>query len=284
MKLASFRASGRAGYGIVSADGVRPAGPDFLAEFPTLRDAIAGGALDRLAGACGAALPLAEITLLPPIPNPGRIVCAGMNYRKVYPVEGVAPPAPDNIVIFARHTDSLVGHGAMLEQPRGAAAETFDFEGEIAVVIGRAGRHIAEERAMEHVLGYSPMNEGSVRGWMRHAVHAGKNFHASGSWGPWITTTDETGDFPALGLEVRLNGRVMQKATAAEMIFTLPELIAYISHIMPLAPGDVIATGSPDGTGGSRKPPVFLAPDDLVEVEVTGVGTLANRVAANTGD
>jgi 2-keto-4-pentenoate hydratase/2-oxohepta-3-ene-1,7-dioic acid hydratase in catechol pathway len=129
-------------------------------------------------------------------------------------------------------------------------------------------------------MGYSIMNEGSVRGWMKHSVHAGKNFHASGSWGPWITTADEFGDPTSLKLETRLNGDLMQSATVGEMIFSLSELIAYISNLLPLNPGDIIATGSPDGTGGSRKPPVFLKAGDYVSVTVSGIGTLKNSVGA----
>ena len=193
-------------------------------------------------------------------------------------MDGIAPPDPGNIVIFSRHSDTLVGDGTKLEYPRGEAAETFDFEGEIVAVIGKSGRFISPEDALQHVVGYSIMNEGSVRGWMKHSVHAGKNFHASGSWGPWITTVDEIDDFSSLKLETHVNGKLMQSASAAEMIFSLSELIAYISNLTPLNPGDIIATGSPDGTGGSRNPFVFLKPGDCVEVSVERIGTLKNYV------
>ena len=193
-------------------------------------------------------------------------------------MDGIAPPDPGNIVIFSRHSDTLVGHGTKLEYPRGEAAETFDFEGEIVAVIGKPGRFISPKDALQHVVGYSIMNEGSVRGWMKHSVHAGKNFHASGSWGPWITTVDEIDDFSSLKLETHVNGKLMQSASAAEMIFSLSELIAYISNLTPLNPGDIIATGSPDGTGGSRNPFVFLKPGDCVEVSVERIGTLKNYV------
>lgn len=201
-----------------------------------------------------------------------------MNYRKVYPVKGIAPPDPDNIIIFSRHTETLVGHYAALERPRGNAAKTFDFEGEIVAVIGRSGRSIAKKDALNHVLGYSIMNEGSVRGWMKHSIHAGKNFHASGSWGPWIVTSDDVGEIANMQLETRVNDKLMQSAKGSEMIFSLPNLISYISEIMPLSTGDIIATGSPDGTGGSRNPPSFLKEGDTVRVSVSGIGDLENTV------
>ena len=285
MRLASFLRSGRPGYGVVSDTGVHPVSESMTTRFPDLRSAITGGVAGALADHCSAdAIPLTDLTLLPPIPNPGRIVCAGLNYRKPDPVEGVAAPETSHVVLFSRFPDSLVGHGAELEMPLGDAAETFDFEAEIAAVIGKAGRNIPAEQALDHVFGYSAVNEGSVRGWLKHSVHAAKNFHASGSWGPWITTADEAGDVATMRVESYVNGVQMQSATGSEMIFDLPSLIAYISTIHPLEPGDVIATGSPDGVGGSRKPPVFLKPGDTVEIRVSGVGSLTNTVGpANRG-
>jgi 2-keto-4-pentenoate hydratase/2-oxohepta-3-ene-1,7-dioic acid hydratase in catechol pathway len=281
MKLASFLLDGRDSYGIVAEDKLYPVDPALEADLPDLITVIAAGRIADLNRHCmETAVPLSQIALLPPITNPGKIICAGMNYRKPYPVEGMAPPDPDNVVTFARHTETLVGHGTALELPPGKAAESFDFEGEIVAVIGKRGRFIAQDDALDHVMGYSIMNEGSVRGWMKHSVHAGKNFHASGSWGPWITTADEFGDPTSLKLETRLNGDLMQSATVGEMIFSLSELIAYISNLLPLNPGDIIATGSPDGTGGSRKPPVFLKAGDYVSVTVSGIGTLKNSVGA----
>ena len=173
---------------------------------------------------------------------------------------------------------SCVGNDADLELPSGKAAETYDFEGEIVAVIGKSGRFISKDDALKHIIGYSIMNEGSVRGWMKHSVHAGKNFHASGSWGPWITTVDEIDDFSSLKLETHVNGKLMQSALAGEMIFSLSELIAYFSNLLPIIPGDIIATGSPDGTGGSRNPTAFLNSGDCVEVSVDRIGTLKNYV------
>jgi 2-keto-4-pentenoate hydratase/2-oxohepta-3-ene-1,7-dioic acid hydratase in catechol pathway len=279
MKLVSFLNNGQESFGVLGNSGLHPVLEAFKKKCPDLKSVIGSQKIDALEKSCEEnSLPLSQVNLLPPIPNPGKIICAGMNYRKPYPVDGIAPPDPGNIVIFSRHSDTLVGYGTELERPRGEAAETFDFEGEIVAVIGKSGRFISPEDALQHVVGYSIMNEGSVRGWMKHSVHAGKNFHASGSWGPWITTVDEIDDFSSLKLETHVNGKLMQSALAAEMIFSLSELISYISNLTPLNPGDIVATGSPDGTGGSRNPSVFLKPGDCVEVSVDRIGTLKNHV------
>ena len=279
MKLVSFLYNGQESFGVLGNSGLHPVLEAFKKECPDLKAVFGSQKIKNLKTFCEEKpIPLSQVNLLPPIPNPGKIICAGMNYRKPYPVDGIAPPDPGNIVIFSRHSDTLVGYGTELERPRGEAADTFDFEGEIVAVIGKSGRFISSEDALQHVVGYSIMNEGSVRGWMKHSVHAGKNFHASGSWGPWITTVDEIDDFSSLKLETHVNEKMMQAASAAEMIFSLSELIAYISNLTPLNPGDIIATGSPDGTGGSRNPPVFLKPGDCVEVSVDRIGTLKNHV------
>ena len=279
MKLVSFSKNGQEGFGIFSQSGIYPVLEKFKKEIPNLRAVIDSQKIEDFETFCESnPIPLSKVSLLPPIPNPGKIICAGMNYRKPYPVDGVAAPDPGNVVIFARHTETLVGHGADLELPSGKASETYDFEGEIVAVIGKSGRFISKDDALKHVIGYSIMNEGSVRGWMKHSVHAGKNFHASGSWGPWITTVDEIDDFSSLRLETHINGKLMQSALAGEMIFSLSELIAYISNLLPLNPGDIIATGSPDGTGGSRNPTAFLNSGDCVEVSVDRIGTLKNHV------
>ncbi|MEN8658203.1 fumarylacetoacetate hydrolase family protein [Marivita sp.] len=279
MKIASFLLNGRQTYGMVSSDGVHPVLPEFAAHFADLRAVLTAQALLDLADACtNPALDPAAMQFLPPIPAPSKILCIGLNYRKPYPVAGAVVQS-DDIVIFGRHDDTLVGHGMPLEMPVADAAQSFDFEGEIVAVIGRPCRHVTEADALSHVAGYACMNEGSVRGWQKHSVHAGKNFHASGAWGPWVTTADEAGPVEQMRLTTRVNGDVMQSATGADMIHPLPKLIAYLSHITRLNPGDVIATGSPDGTGGSRKPPAFLKPGDVVEIDIPNVGTLRNHVA-----
>ena len=279
MKIASFIHEGRALYGLVDGESLRPVSDAKLAVYPTLRALLDAGTLADLPSFCGAkSVPLASVQLLPPVPNPSKILCIGLNYKKPYPVPGTTFDT-DNIVIFGRHDDSFVAQGQPLEMPLGEAGLSYDFEGEIAVVIGTTCRHVAPDAALRHVAGYACMNEGSVRSWQKHSIHAGKNFRASGAWGPWLATADETAPIEEMRLITRVNGTVMQETTGAEMIHDLPKLISYLSHITQLNPGDVIATGSPDGTGGSRNPTAFLKPDDVVEVEVSTVGTLRNPVA-----
>lgn len=279
MRIASFLVEGQPTYGLVTPAGIKPVLSMFSAQYPDLRSVLSAGKLADIPDNCqSTAFDPEDLVYLPPIPSPSKILCAGLNYRKPYPVAGQTVQA-DNIVIFGRNDDTLVSHAAPLEMPKGEAAATFDFEGEIVAVIGKTCRHVTEVDARSYVAGFSCMNEGSVRGWQKHSVHAGKNFFASGSWGPWLTTADEAGPIEKMTLVTRVNGTVMQQATGAEMIHSVPKLIAYLSNITRLNPGDVIATGSPDGTGGSRTPPAFLKPGDVIEVEVTTIGTLRNHVA-----
>jgi 2-keto-4-pentenoate hydratase/2-oxohepta-3-ene-1,7-dioic acid hydratase in catechol pathway len=179
-------------------------------------------------------------------------------------------------VYFNKPPGSLVPHNGELLRP--IASVQLDYEVELAVVIGRSGRHISESQALEHVAGYTILNDGSVRDWQRHAVAAGKNFYRSGSCGPWIVTGDLIPDPSKLSVMTRVNGEERQNASVKEMIFSVQEIIAYLSKIMPLEPGDIIATGSPEGTGGSMEPQVWLAHGDTVEFEVTDLGILANTV------
>ena len=279
MKLASFLRSGEATYGVLGPSGPHPIAPDFKATYADLASVIAAGVAGELPANCAPApIEAQHIRWLPPIPDPAKIICVGMNFKKIYPVAGMAPPPPGNIVVFPRHADSLVAHGAGLQIPFGTAADSFDFEGEVVAVIGKECRNVPTERAMDHIFGYSIMNEGTVRGQMKQSLYAGKNYAASGSWGPNITTADEAGRFEDLFLETRLNGAVMQSCHMREMIFSLPEIISYLSYIAPLQAGDLIATGSPDGAGASQKPPRFLRQGDVVEVSVGGIGTLSNPV------
>lgn len=270
---------GRQTYGLVSSAGINPVSSKFLAEYPDLRSVLSAGKLYDIPTNCElTTLEQEDFDFLPPIPAPSKIICVGLNYRKPYPVAGKTFHN-DDIVIFGRHDDTLVSHAAPLEMPKGEAAATFDFEGEIVAVIGKTCRQVSAFDALSYVAGFSCMNEGSVRGWQKHSIHAGKNFFASGSWGPWLTTIDEAGPVENMTLTTRVNGSIMQQASGRDMIHSLPKIISYLSNINRLNPGDIIATGSPDGTGGSRTPPAFLKPGDVIEVEVTPVGTLRNHVA-----
>ncbi len=280
MKLASIRHQHSTCYGKVLDEGIILVDNRFQKQYPTLRDVITNNALGELAAnTAGRNIdqPFDQIEWLPPIPNPPRIFCVGINYPKKYPLDNPAV-APENIILFAKLDGTLVGHNESLEIPTGEAAKTFDYEGEIGLIIGKAGRHITEKDAIDHIAGYTVINDGSVRGWQKHSVHAGKNFANSGACGPWMVTADEIDDLPSMHLSTRLNGETVQDATAAEMVFSIPEVIAYISHTIDLRPGDLIATGSPEGAGGSRVPPRFLVKDDMLEIEVSGVGVLRNRV------
>ncbi|WP_174279944.1 fumarylacetoacetate hydrolase family protein [Sphingomonas bacterium] len=218
-------------------------------------------------------VPLSSVTLAVPIDPLARIICVGMNYRDHLSEIKVEESTSPNI--FLRTHDSLVGHDAPIVRPRASA--TFDFEGEIAVVIGRAGRHIAAEDAMDHVGGYSCFMDGSVREYQKHSVTAGKNFWHTGAMGPWIVPASEWQVADA-SLATRLNGETVQSARASQMIFGIAECISYCSRWLALRPGDVIATGTPGGVGSRRTPPLWMKPGDRLDVEVEGVGVLSNPV------
>jgi 2-keto-4-pentenoate hydratase/2-oxohepta-3-ene-1,7-dioic acid hydratase in catechol pathway len=218
------------------------------------------------------------VTYLPPIPDPDKIICIGLNYLS-HILEG-GREVPKYPTIFTRFANSQVGHGQPIIRPKSSI--TLDFEGELAVVVGKRARHVAEADAMPYVAGYSCYNDGSVREWQRHTSQftPGKNFPSTGGFGPYLVTPDEAGDIgKATKLICRLNGEVMQSATLDDLVFGIPALIAYCSAFTVLEPGDVIITGTTGGVGAYRKPPVWMKPGDVVEVEVSGVGTLRNPVA-----
>ena len=214
-----------------------------------------------------------------PIPDQRRLLCAGLNYHKKYPLGGEVK-TPKQPVYFNKPPGSLVPHNGRLIRP--IASVQLDYEVELAVVIGRLGRHIPESDALDYVAGYTIFNDGSVRDWQRHGVAAGKNFYRSGSCGPWIVTSDQIPQPSDLSITTRVNGQERQNAGVNEMIFSVQELISYMSQIMPLEPGDIIATGSPEGTGGSMEPQVWLVEGDAIEFEIPGIGILANTVANET--
>ncbi len=281
MKLVSFISAGRPGYGVLKNGGVVDLGRRFGDRWPSLRTLLAAGAMaeaECVARDATPDLPLEGLELAPVIPDPDKIICVGLNYRDH--VAETGRTVTEKPALFARFAGSQVGHLRPLVKP--LASDEFDYEGELAVVIGKGGRHIPVARALEHVAGYSCYNEGSVRDWQRHTSQylAGKSFAGTGGFGPWLVTADEIPDPSRLTLETRLNGQVVQHATTDRMITSVPEQIAYISTILPLLPGDVIVSGTPGGVGAKRNPPLFMRPGDVAEVEITGIGVLRNPVIA----
>jgi len=218
---------------------------------------------------------LDEIKFLPVIPQPGKILCAGINYRS-HAAE-MARELPKQPSMFIRFADTLVGHGGELIRPK--VSDHFDFEGELALVIGKGGRHIAAEHALEHVAGYTCFVDGSVRDYQKFSVTSGKNFPGTGLLGPWLVTRDEIPDPGRLTLMTRLNGKEVQHATTDLLIYSIPQIIAFCSDFTALAPGDVISTGTPEGVGHGRKPPLWMKAGDTLEVEITGIGVLRAQVA-----
>ena len=282
MRLVSFERKGRPGFGIVAGDGVVEAAARLAGKPSGLRQALAAGALPELERLAGAApdFGLDEIAFAPVIPDRGaKVLCVGINYMPH--IKEMGRERPERPVLFVRFGDSIVGHGQPLLKPR--ESEQLDYEGELAVVIGKRARRVSRERALDYVAGYSCFNDGSVRDYQRHSAQftPGKNFHASGAFGPWLVTADEVPDPRKLTLTTRLNGTVMQHESVGELCFDVPQLIEYCSTFAQLEPGDVIVTGTPGGVGAGRKPPVWMKPGDTVEVEIGGIGTLRNPVAAD---
>ncbi len=279
MRLATFRIAGSATWGIIEGEEAVDVGAVLRGRLPDLKSAIAAGALGSLAASAAQARrhPLLAIEWLPVIPNPDKILCVGLNYEMHRKETGRAEVG--NPTIFARYANSQTGHLAPMVRPR--ASSEFDFEGELAVVIGKPGRHIAAEDAFGHVAGYACYNDGSVRDFQRHTHQytPGKNFPGTGAFGPWLATPDELGDLGPLRLRTRLNGQVVQDARLGQMIFSIPRVIQYCSSFTRLEPGDVIATGTPGGVGAKRQPPLWLKAGDTVEVEIDKLGLLRNGVS-----
>ena len=219
---------------------------------------------------------ISEITFLPVIPDPEKIFCIGLNYQEHKKETG--RPDVKNPTIFTRFANTQTGHLQPLVKPN--FSDRFDYEGELAITIGKGGRYIKEKNALEHIAGYSCYNDGSVRDFQRHTSQytPGKNFPATGPFGPCLVTPDEVGDYKKLPIETRLNGKIMQKAKLSDLIFPIPKLINYISTFTTLTTGDVIVTGTPGGVGDRREPPVYMKPGDVVEVDIGKVGILMNFI------
>jgi 2-keto-4-pentenoate hydratase/2-oxohepta-3-ene-1,7-dioic acid hydratase in catechol pathway len=273
MRLATIEIEGLAHWGVVQGNAIA-----LIDRWPTLQKAIAAGKLQEAASSpSGLRVALDEVRWLPVIPEPGKIICVGLNYEKHRRETGRG--VVSNPTLFTRFADSQTGHLRDIVLP--PESDQLDFEGELAVVIGTGGRRIPEERALDHVAGYACYNDGSIRDWQAHTIQftPGKNWPETGSFGPWLVTPDELGPLGPQRIQTRLNGTVMQDATLSEMIFSVPRLIAYISTFTILSPGDVIVSGTPGGVGAKRDPQVFMKEGDRVEVEIDGVGLLVNNIA-----
>jgi 2-keto-4-pentenoate hydratase/2-oxohepta-3-ene-1,7-dioic acid hydratase in catechol pathway len=279
MKFASFKIGSTASWGLVDGEEIADLGALLGERYPGLKSAIAAGALAEAAASTSKARrhALRDIAWLPVIPNPDKILCIGLNYEMHRKETGRGEV--ENPTVFGRFANSQTGHLTDIIRPR--VSTDLDFEGELAVVIGKAGRYIKPADAWDHIAGYACYNEGSVRDFQRHTHQftPGKNFPSTGGFGPWMVTRDEIKDIGPLRLQTRLNGQVVQDTTIDQMIFDIPRQIEYCSSFTRLEPGDVIATGTPGGVGSRRNPPVWMKPGDTVEVEIDRIGLLRNRIA-----
>jgi 2-keto-4-pentenoate hydratase/2-oxohepta-3-ene-1,7-dioic acid hydratase in catechol pathway len=279
MKLISFTYQNKPSYGVVQGDSVLDLTPILGNQAIDIKTLIEKNLISAAASAAKTgnfSLKLSDVTLLPPVPNPGKIFCVGLNYADH--VKETGRDLTEKPAIFTRFADSQIGHGQALVRP--PESHRFDYEGEIAIVIGKAGRRIKEADAWDHIVGYSCYNEGSIRDWQNFTTQwiAGKNWWHSGAFGPWMVTSDEIKANQKMTLITRLNGTELQRATTDMMIHSIPSQIAYISTFTPLSPGDVIVTGTPGGVGNKRTPQVFMKPGDIVEIEVDAVGILRNTI------
>lgn len=278
MRWLSFARDDAVSFGYVTQDGEGVVDAGARSEYASLKDAIAADALAKLAEQCGdsADLALEGLTYAPTITNPNKILCVGLNYKAHQEETGRGGEGVPTI--FARFAAAQVGHNQPMIRPR--ESNTLDFEGEIAMIIGTGGRRISQADAMSHVVGFGIYNDGSVREYQRHTSQftPGKNFTATGGFGPWMMTIDEVGDLDKMEITTRLNGEVMQNATSDLLVHGFAELIEFCSTFIELEPGDVIVTGTPGGVGAARKPPVFMDDGDLIEIEVSPIGTLSNPV------
>ena len=281
MKLVSFSKHGVTEFGALLDEGIIDLTNKLEENVNSLKGAIGAELLkkaDEYVAGRTVDFALSDVTLLPVIPDPAKIICVGVNYEN-HRAE-MKRPEVEYPTIFTRFADSQIAHRQALIKP--TISDRFDFEGEMAVIMENTGRNIPEKSAMNHVAGYACYVDGTVRDWQRHTSQftPGKTFPSSGAFGPYMVTSDEVGDYTQLPIQTRLNGKVMQNATLADLIFHVPRLINYISQFTPLSAGDVIVTGTPGGVGDKREPPVYLVPGDTLEVEIGVLGTLVNPVEA----
>src|SRR5216110_2126624 len=277
MRLASFRTAQGASYGAVTNQGIVDLGRRLGNRYSDLRALLERNGLEEAGKAAGADYKESDVTWLPVIPNPGKIVCVDLNYEEHRQETG--RDKTEQPALFLRLAESQVGHQQPILRPR--ESKNLDYEAEIALVIGRAGRRISQQASWNHIASYSCYNDGSVRDWQRHTIQwtAGKNFARTGGFGPWMVTADEIPPNTRMMLSCRLNGERMQHATTEQMIFKIPKIIEYVSTWTTLVPGDVLVTGTPGGVGARRNPPVWMKPGDKVEIEIDKVGILENSIS-----
>jgi 2-keto-4-pentenoate hydratase/2-oxohepta-3-ene-1,7-dioic acid hydratase in catechol pathway len=285
-RLATYSLNGSTRYGAVTDGGVVDLSARFGRDYPTLREVIAAGALQKLSNEAAKHAPdhaLEAITWLPPIPAPEKIICIGVNYPDRNAEYKDGQDAPKYPSMFMRTPRSFVGHNTPLVRPQ--ASPQLDYEGEVVLVIGKAGRHIPEGAALDHIAAVTLCNEGTIRDWVRHAkfnVTQGKNFDATGSLGPWLVPYANESQIADIRLTTRVNGETRQDDRTGRLIFGFRYLLHYISTFTTLVPGDVIVTGTPTGAGARFDPPRYLKPGDVVEVEADGIGVLRNGVIDET--
>jgi 2-keto-4-pentenoate hydratase/2-oxohepta-3-ene-1,7-dioic acid hydratase in catechol pathway len=285
-RLATYSIDRTVRYGAVTDKGIVDLSVRFARDYPTLREVIAAGALARLAddaASRAADHALDAVTLLPPIPSPEKIICIGVNYPDRNAEYKDGQDAPKYPSMFMRTPRSFVGHGTPLVRPR--VSQQLDYEGELVLVIGKAGRHIPEASALDHIAALTLCNEGTIRDWVRHAkfnVTQGKNFDSTGSLGPWIVPYTDEAQIADVRLTTKVNGELRQDDRTSRLMFGFRYLINYISTFTTLVPGDVIVTGTPTGAGARFDPPRYLKPGDVIEVEAEGVGLLRNGVVDET--
>lgn len=282
MKLSTVTIAGRVTWGLIEGDTFHDVGSVLANRFLDLKAAIAAG-LDGVAAAKGAApaVPVSEVVWLPVILAPDKILCVGLNYEMHRQETGRSEV--ENPTIFARYANSQIGHLAPIVRPK--VSTELDYEGELAIIIGKPGRYITREAAIGHVAGYACYNDGSIRDFQRHTHQftPGKNFPGTGAFGPWMMTPDELGELADLRIRTRLNGEVVQDAQFNQMIFDIPRLIEYCSTFTRLEPGDVIVSGTPGGVGAKRKPPLWIKPGDIVEVDIEKLSVLRNPIVDEAG-
>jgi acylpyruvate hydrolase len=282
MRFAAFSSGGQDGLAVAGANGQFHGLLTKDAGYPGPLDVLirkGRSALDAAAAVLekGPAIDLGQVTLLPPLSAPGKIICVGLNYIDHSIESGFTPP--DYPTIFTRFTSSLIGAGAPIIRPR--VSTQLDYEGEMVAIIGAGGRHIAEKDALDHVIGYSIFNDASVRDYQKKSPQwtIGKNFDSTGAFGPYLVTADELSPgAKGLHIQTRLNGIVVQDASTGDMVFSIARLISILSEAITLSSGDIIVSGTPAGVGMARKPPLFMKHGDVCEVEIEGIGILRNKI------